>query len=177
MADTGAVAGPAIPIVNLKEEEPAVVKQLHDAFSGIGFIFVVNHSISRQQIMDTFEVAHSFFQLEDKVKTSCARSKTTKDNGYVAMETEALDPSKPGDLKECYNSTGHNNEMWPQDSIPQFKPAVTGFYSSCQDLALQLLLYMGKSLQLAVSAMQHNIVRKEHWLVEIFVRTMGSSKE
>ena len=50
MADTGAVAGPAIPIVNLKEEEPAVVKQLHDAFSGIGFIFVVNHSISRQQV-------------------------------------------------------------------------------------------------------------------------------
>ena len=70
-----------------------------------------------------------------------------------------------------------SSQMWPQDSIPQFKPAVTGFYSSCQDLALQLLLYMGKSLQLAVSAMQHNIVRKEHWLVEIFVRTMGSSKE
>ena len=41
--------------------------------------------------------------------------------------------------------------MWPEGTLDHFKPIITGFYSSCKDLVLKLLLYMGKSLQLEVS--------------------------
>ena len=83
------------------------------------------------------------------------------DGGVIMMESEDGEGEVNGDVHTVYYyaTVCHVHcQMWPEGILDHFKPVITGFYSSCKDLVLKLLLYMGKSLQLEVSVWNVHIM-------------------
>ena len=83
----------------------------------------------------------------------------------------SIDPSKPGDLKECFNVASLrecvglcNNtsllsqhtcvspvQRYPDDEVPTMQPRVQEFFQTCSQLALKVLGLMGHALKQNVS--------------------------
>ena len=55
----------------------------------------------RRRCAQTFTCAQTFFDLPLSEKQEVAWSSENSNRGYVGMERERLDESKPGDLKEA----------------------------------------------------------------------------
>ena len=144
------MASSSVPVVDLSKTEEVIIDGLHSAFTDVGFVFLVNHSIDRKSVEEVFEIARSFFALPVEVKSKYTRSDKTRNNGYVALEVEKVDPKGPvGDYKEAYDLNGRYTQQWPcNQDIPSFKPTMEKFYQSCNDLTLKLLQWMGMALKL-----------------------------
>jgi len=126
------------------------VQELHSAFTTVGFVFIRNHGIDRRMIDQAFEVTTQFFTHTVEEKEKYARM-GNDNNGYVRLEKEGVDPSRPGDLKECYNICAlHNPKAYPDALVPSFKPTVTELFEGCTKLALKILEAMGYALKLQV---------------------------
>ena len=142
-------ASSSIPVIDLNKTEEEIIDKLHRDFTSVGFVFLVNHGIDANSVENVFETASSFFALPIEVKREYARSEQTKNNGYVGLEAEKLNPKRPaGDYKELYNCSGSKNHRWPCDHLPSFKPTIEAFYNCCSELTLKLLAWMGKALKL-----------------------------
>lgn len=69
----------------------------------IGFMYVTGHGLSQADIDAVFQASAHFFALPGAEKSKVLFSPTTGNRGYVPMKGEALDPTKPQDLKEAFN--------------------------------------------------------------------------
>ncbi|MCV0426737.1 MAG: 2-oxoglutarate and iron-dependent oxygenase domain-containing protein, partial [Roseibium sp.] len=80
-----------------------VASKIGRAARDIGFFYVKNHGVEERLIERTFAAAHEFFGLPIDEKMTLTRDFFRTNRGYVPMEGENLDPSKPSDLKEAFN--------------------------------------------------------------------------
>ncbi|MFN3130201.1 isopenicillin N synthase family dioxygenase [Roseibium sp.] len=98
---------PIIDLGGLVEGAPGGLEQaaqeIGQAARETGFFYVKNHGIDADLIAGINAAAHAVFALPDADKLALTKDFHKTNRGYVPMEGENLDPSKPADLKEAFN--------------------------------------------------------------------------
>ncbi|MEM9634775.1 MAG: 2-oxoglutarate and iron-dependent oxygenase domain-containing protein [Pseudomonadota bacterium] len=104
MSDNGI---PVIDLEPLKSNDPGgletVAENIGHAAREIGFFYVRNHGVDADLIERTFAAAHILFSQSEAFKMDLTKDFFKTNRGYVPLEGENLDPTKPSDLKEAFN--------------------------------------------------------------------------
>ncbi|MHB2168866.1 isopenicillin N synthase family dioxygenase [Alsobacter sp. R-9] len=74
-----------------------------DAARGIGFFLVTGHGVADTLQRQMFDASRQLFELPLAEKERLSIEKAGNNRGWVRLGGEALDPSKPADLKEAFN--------------------------------------------------------------------------
>jgi len=157
-----------IPIVDVAalqagdaESECAVAKQIGDACRGIGFFYITGHGIAPATLTAVFDQAATFFQSPVAFKARSAFVGAGGNRGYIKLGGEALDPTKPADVKEAFNiglELAPNDpdllarkpfralNLWPD--VPGFRATMLAYFT--QMLELGRLLHRAFALDLGV---------------------------
>lgn len=150
---------PSIPIVDFSgfrhgnaAEKRAVADQLRKACCEFGFVYLNRVGFDPDEIEGLFSQVRYFFNLPLEQKQRVARSPDTN-CGYVAVESERLNPTRPGDLKEAFN-VGLQT-IWPPQ--PEgFCADVSSFYNTCvATVAPEILQAFAIALGLAETFFEH----------------------
>ncbi|MEB3210480.1 MAG: 2-oxoglutarate and iron-dependent oxygenase domain-containing protein [Leptolyngbyaceae bacterium] len=143
-----------IPIIDFSpfldddpEDKQKVAEAIYRACHEVGFMYLKNHGIPEEAIRKAFEQSQHFFALPLDEKKKIAWSNETSNRGYVGMERERLDETKPGDLKEAFNVGREVSpddlsddeqalvvNQWP-DGQGDFKATISGFFETCAEAA------------------------------------------
>lgn len=135
--------------------QQAVVQQIYQACHEIGFIYLKNSGISQTLIDELFIQIKQFFALPFEIKQKLAWSDEFSNRGYVGVERERLNPTKPGDLKEAFN-VGKVSSDERQDSLvlnqwlpdkEDFRTCVMEFWDACVEVADKILQAFALALQ------------------------------
>jgi isopenicillin N synthase-like dioxygenase len=124
-----------------------VAAEIHQAAHEVGFTYLKNFGMSADLLEAAFAVAHSLFNSEEKLKVPY---KPDENHGYTRMQGEALDPSKPADLKETFtcrhlSARPSGPEHWPN---PQFEAFMRVFHGRIVEIASNIMAAFAHSLQL-----------------------------
>ena len=158
----------AIPTIDLtgfrsgeRREIERVAREIGAAARGIGFFTIVNHGIPSGLVNAAFAEAKRFFALptSEKMRVSVTHSKDYR--GYVRTGEETLDPTKPPDIKECFNlgpdlSADHPDvvsgrpfaavNQWPASA--SFRATLTSYHAA--NLELVVALHRAFALDLGI---------------------------
>lgn len=117
----------------------------------VGFFYITGHGMHPTQQTGIFEASRNLFALPDAARAAIALSGATGNRGYVPIKGEALDPSKPADLKEAFNMGFDLPEddadvlarryfrapnLWPD--LPGFREVLTDYFGACHRIGLAL---------------------------------------
>ena len=147
----------AIPIIDVSPLGSAddkaierVAGEIGIACRETGFFYVVGHAVSAALMRSVFDAAGAFFAQSAATKKQVLYT-AAGNRGYVPMKGEALDPTRPADLKEAFNiglELPSNDpellagrmfraaNLWP--SMPGFRETMLGYFAACHQLG-QLL--------------------------------------
>jgi isopenicillin N synthase-like dioxygenase len=157
----------AVPVIDLApwfagsvEGRAEVAREVDRALCEIGFLLVVNHGVEDALRDQVRAASRTFFELPPKTKQRY-RTKVGTDSwmprGWTPMGAEANansdeGVSAPPDLKEsfdvaCYQPTGNpavdrewfTDNLWPDDEVPAYRPAVSEYVARMHRLVDQLL--------------------------------------
>jgi isopenicillin N synthase-like dioxygenase len=144
-----------IPIINFSKVNNDNIKEIYQACSQVGFMYLKNFDISQNLVKDIFNTSKSFFNQPLEIKQQLAWSDELSNQGYVGMERERLNPNQPGDLKEAFNISRLNNQV--PHLIKQYSCIVEFFYA-CTKLSNQILEAIARALELPTNffALNHN---------------------
>ena len=115
-----------------------VAQEIYTAAHEVGFLYLKNFGMSEDMLEAAFAISDSLFKSDEKLKVPF---NVDYNHGYGKMQGEALDPSKPADLKEtftCRNLLGtpSGDEFWPN---PQFEAFMRVFYKRIQSIASDVM--------------------------------------
>ncbi|CAL1594856.1 unnamed protein product [Knipowitschia caucasica] len=134
------------------EEMERVSAQLHDAFTRVGFVFLQNTGITQEEVDQVMQVSREFFSLSEQQKSLYSRGRYEENgnHGWVSLQTERLNPKRPGDLKESFNTTVLSPQiLWPTGgALSHFQQLQSSFFSRCSSLGRRVLRLMALSLHL-----------------------------
>ncbi|XP_059191340.1 uncharacterized protein si:dkey-10o6.2 [Centropristis striata] len=137
---------------NVSDEQlQKLSRELKTAFTEVGFVFLKNTGIRQEEVDRVLELSKLFFLQPEEEKRPFSRKSfsVNANHGWVSMETERLNPRRPGDLKEAFNvSSFHPDIKWPSGPLKDFQQTQTGFFQHCQELSLRVLRVMALSLGL-----------------------------
>ncbi len=124
-----------------------VASEIHEAAHEVGFTYLKNFGMSEDLLEAAFTVAHSQFGSEDKFKVPFDPE---KNHGYTGMQGEALDPTKPADLKETFTfrnlaACPSGPDYWPN---PQFEAFMRVFHRRVVRVASDVMAAFALSLDL-----------------------------
>jgi isopenicillin N synthase-like dioxygenase len=140
---------PIIDLAGLTDAEAAA--QIGHACRGRGFFYVINHGVPEALRARMFATAADFFALPEPVKAEVSITRSPHNRGYIAMEQEKLDPSRPGDAKEIFNigrdlapddpdvragTPFHGVNLWP--AMPGFRETAMAYFNAVQSLGERL---------------------------------------
>ncbi|XP_060932886.1 uncharacterized protein si:dkey-10o6.2 [Limanda limanda] len=132
------------------EQLQGLAEELKAAFTDVGFVFLRNTGITDEEVQRVMRVSRDFFLQPDEVKRPFSR-KTFANNpnhGWVSLEAERLNPRRPGDLKEAFNTASlHPDIKWP-DAVTDFQEIKTSFFQRCKELSLRVMRVMAHGLGL-----------------------------
>ena len=144
-ARTSPMSDSNIPIIDMgpylegsPEGREKVAEQIYTAAHEVGFTYLKNFGMSDDMLEAAFKIAHSLFHSDEKYKVPF---NVELNHGYGKMEGEALDPTKPADLKETFTSRNllrlpSGPELWPN---PQFEAFMRVFYKRIQAIASNVM--------------------------------------
>ncbi|XP_038561023.1 2-oxoglutarate-dependent dioxygenase gloF-like [Micropterus salmoides] len=133
------------------EQMQNLSEQLKTAFTEIGFVFLKNTGITEEEVNRVMDISKKFFLQPDELKQPFSRKSFSNNpnHGWVSLETERLNPSRPGDLKEAFNTSSfHPDIKWPSGAVTGFQEIQASFYQRCKELSLRVLRVMAHSLGL-----------------------------
>ncbi|MEM8489687.1 MAG: 2OG-Fe(II) oxygenase family protein [Pseudomonadota bacterium] len=141
----------SIPIIDCDPSvrtELEIAKDIDRALSDIGFMAVENLGVSGPAVEAMFAASAGFFAGSSADKQRCAYGAASENFGYQGLLAEALDPDKPGDLKESFTMRNLRGAQicasrWPHT---EFRNTVLEFY----DLALAGARRLQRLLALAL---------------------------
>lgn len=128
-----------------------VAAEVGEACRGIGFFCISGHGLDPALRQQVFRQSAQFFALPEAVKRQTLFSATTGNRGYVPMKGEALDPSRPADLKEAFNiglelaaddpeiiagKRFRALNLWPD--LPEFRPTMLSYFNALWSIGRQL---------------------------------------
>jgi isopenicillin N synthase-like dioxygenase len=130
-----------------EEGRKKVAQEIYDAAHNVGFLYLKNFGMSEDLLETAFSVAKSLFMSDEKTKVPF---RATLNHGYTTMKGEALDPSKPADLKETFTSRNLANvpsgpEYWPNS---EFEAFMRTFYKSVTSIASDVMAAFAIALDL-----------------------------
>ncbi|XP_029909349.1 UPF0676 protein C1494.01-like [Myripristis murdjan] len=127
-------------------------KELKTAFTEIGFVYLKNTGITQEEVDHVMTMSKNFFLQPEELKQPFSRKSyaVNLNHGWVSLETERLNPRRPGDLKEAFNITSLRTDIkWPSSGAATgFKEAHISFFQHCKELSLRVLRVMAHSLDL-----------------------------
>ncbi|MCI4390859.1 hypothetical protein PGIGA_G00127780 [Pangasianodon gigas] len=132
---------------NLQE----LCKEIRKAFTDVGFVYLKNTGIDKKEVDHVMDISKKFFLLPEEQKRPFSRGSFSNNgnHGWVSSETERLNPGRPGDLKEAFNTTSLRTDIkWPSDDLEGFRDIQVGFFLRCKELSLRVLRVMALSLGL-----------------------------
>ncbi|KZV66064.1 thymine dioxygenase [Peniophora sp. CONT] len=160
--------GPFLDGTNRQEVADAMLR----SFQEIGFVQLVNHSLSQTDIESMFIWSRRFFSLPDEVKQLAPHPASgTHHRGYSAPgkekvvqhvydrdELEALRRQAP-DVKESFEVGREDNSVmpniWlPEDALPGFRDASLNFYWAFDKVKVHIL----RSIALAIGLPENYLV-------------------
>jgi len=129
------------------EGQARVAREIYEAAHGVGFLYLKNFGMSEDMLEAAFDVAHSLFNSDEKLKVPF---NPEQNHGYTKMQGEALDPSKPADLKETFTCRDlarrpSGAEYWPN---PQFEAFMRCFHSRIVKIASDVMAAFALALKL-----------------------------
>ncbi|XP_046543306.1 proline hydroxylase buaE-like isoform X1 [Haliotis rubra] len=157
------MAASAIPIVDFQKyglnvTDPKSVtsdvlettaEEIYDAFSTIGFLYLINHGIEQRKVDAMFAVSKSFFDQPMEEKMKFLQNHQDCFHGYIALESEKGNIKNPvADFKEAFNFTAKDDGAWLAD-LPEFKSTTFPFFDDVIQLSERVLdvLSIGLKLQ------------------------------
>jgi isopenicillin N synthase-like dioxygenase len=161
--------GDAVPVLDVSglrgtaADRRAVAATLGEACRGPGFFLVTGHGIPATVTASLFAAARAFFGQDRAAKEALSIRRSPHNRGYVALDEEQLDPTKPADRKEAFNIgldlaasdpevvTGapfRGVNRWPE-GLPGFREAVMAHFDAAW--ALGRLLHRGFALDLGLA--------------------------
>ncbi|XP_050736774.1 uncharacterized protein LOC127008604 [Eriocheir sinensis] len=124
-----------------------VGKELHDALSGVGFVYLSNHGVTDEQISNLFNTSASFFSLPEQTKASY-ESDVESQHGYNSIGREELDAAKSLlELRESFYMKNMDG-AFPDAEVPLLRPAAAAFVASSTALAQRVLTALALGLGL-----------------------------
>lgn len=156
---------PVIDLTPLFDGEPGglefVAAEIGRACRGIGFFFITGHGIPASLMHRVFDQSAQFFGAPESDKRKALFSAATGNRGYIPMGGEALDPTKPADVKEAFNV---GLELRPDDpeilsgvrfralnlwpDMPEFRDTMLAYFDAV--LALGRTLHQAFAVELGV---------------------------
>ncbi|XP_051238192.1 uncharacterized protein si:dkey-10o6.2 [Dicentrarchus labrax] len=133
------------------EQMRNLIKELKTAFTEVGFVFLENTGITQEEVDRVMDISKRFFLQPDEVKQPFTRKSfaNNPNHGWVSLETERLNPRRPGDLKEAFNTASlHPDIKWPSGALTGFQEIQTSFFLRCKELSLRVLRVVAHSLGL-----------------------------
>lgn len=143
-----------LPVIDMSpflEGTPAgqaqVAQEIYDAAHNVGFLYLKNFGMSEDMLEAAFAIAHSLFNSDEKFKVPF---NADRNHGYTQMQGEALDPTKPADLKETFTCRDLANrpsgpEYWPN---PQFEAFMRCFYKRIVQISSDVMAAFALALKL-----------------------------
>jgi isopenicillin N synthase-like dioxygenase len=157
-----------IPIIDVSPLSSAdgrcwqqIAVEIGEACRGIGFFCVTGHGISETLIRDAFQKSAQLFALGASQKDAMSMLRSRHNRGYAGFAVEALDPSKPPDLKEAFNigldleasdpevlanKPFRGVNLWPE--LPGFRDTMLAYFNSAWKLGRTLHRAFAIDLQL-----------------------------
>jgi isopenicillin N synthase-like dioxygenase len=144
-----------IPIINFSKfaSDNETIKQIYQACTEVGFMYLKNFDISQDLIEQVFNTSKHFFNQPLEIKQKSAWSDEFSNQGYVGIERERLNPNKPGDLKEAFNITTQTQQ-----------PYIVEFFQACTNLSFQILEAFARALELPIDFFANNHNQNHHTL-------------
>lgn len=134
---------------NRKDE---ITKQLVHAAETAGFLTLVDHGITIDEIEAQFAISKSFFDLPAEIKSKTPHD-TRTNNGWeykvrdcIWSLNEASDIAAQAQLRQSTGSYDQKeslwlqlNSEWPDDEdVPKFRQTTTNFMAKCADVSDQV---------------------------------------
>lgn len=138
----------SLPVIDLNDDEPKIIKLLFDACSTTGFFYLRNHGLLEQQ-HKMFELSKEYFRLPADVKEKYIIGESNQ--GFVRRGQENLDSTKPKqfDDKECFNIRKSCMSELPEFfQQPDRLKLINEFQNDCHTLLLKLLTYLARSFSI-----------------------------
>lgn len=99
-----------IPVIDIApllagtpEQARAAAAELGQACRHVGFFYISGHGVPSELRARVFDASRAFFSGSSAIKQAAAFSGPSGNRGYIKLGGEALDPTKPYDLKEAFN--------------------------------------------------------------------------
>ncbi len=130
----------------------SVAAALRGALETYGFCYLSSHGVPAPVLDALFAQSRAFFglPLADKQRVRPADPRSTR--GYGGVATQALDETRPADLKEVFQAGPEREEIrpnaWPE-RMPAFQTAVRAFHDAACATCMQLMRAIASSLGLA----------------------------
>lgn len=80
-----------------------IAAEIGAACRSVGFFYVRGHGVPAASIEAVFAASRRFFAGSTADKAAVAIDRIGNNRGYAGLKTEALDPTRPADLKEAFN--------------------------------------------------------------------------
>ncbi|RLV92206.1 hypothetical protein JA1_003329 [Spathaspora sp. JA1] len=146
-----------LKVVDISQTDQVLVqKQLLDAATSQGFLFIEGHDFTQQEIDSLFELSREFFNLPHEYKLKYSINSTN--HGYSNFGGENLDPQhqQKGDPKEALNinsidfSTGESSKPIPDwiSNDPQRNEFLSGVISRLFKLSIRILEILASGLEI-----------------------------
>ncbi|KAF2087817.1 Clavaminate synthase-like protein [Saccharata proteae CBS 121410] len=159
-----------IPVIDVANPSTEVAKELLNAASTHGFVFISNDSddagIPPKDIQGMFELSREFFKSPTELKAECP---IQGNHGWAGMHVETLDPKhqKKGDFKEAFNigdfANGKATQPLPSPLSPH-EAQIGRFADQCHALCNNILRVFATALEGGAS-----------WFAQRHDRTRGPS--
>ncbi|EMG48433.1 hypothetical protein SBY92_003321 [Candida maltosa Xu316] len=145
-----------LKVINISQSTPTIAKELLDAATSQGFLFLEGHDFTQKEVDQLFDLSKDFFNLPTDYKLKYPVD--SSNHGYAQMGKENLNPSdqKQGDPKEALNITSLNFETgtsslvvpdWITDDKDR-DALVSNTIQKLYQLSLQILQYLAIALEI-----------------------------
>ncbi|MBT7583431.1 MAG: 2-oxoglutarate and iron-dependent oxygenase domain-containing protein, partial [Kordiimonadaceae bacterium] len=153
-ADAKSVDAGTIPVIDITplrdgSDPQSVAKKLHDANTGLGFIYIKGHGIPQYVIEKAREAAYKFFRASPDEKEIVKIS--TKHRGWIGTGGAKMEDDLKPDLKESFlwgyedekGDTPEDHELrganqWPA-SLPNLQTYANEYFKHAHDVAHTLM--------------------------------------
>lgn len=141
-----------------QDDKVKFIEQLFHGIKDYGFIILKDHDVSKELLLNAYQILEQFYKLPSSKKQSYISEMGGGQRGYTAFGQEHAKGSPVMDLKEFWHvgrevPAGHTFEkyypknIWPDDSVPEFKPVFQKLYSQLETAGIQMMEALSYPLQ------------------------------
>ncbi|KAF9883888.1 hypothetical protein FE257_002682 [Aspergillus nanangensis] len=134
---------PSISLKDFESRKEEITKQLVEAAETAGFLSLVDHGITVEEIDRQFAISRVFFDLPADVKARIPHNLHTN-NGWE-YKSQIRPSTGVADQKESFWL--QRNSQWPTDEdVPGFSEGTRNFFAKCESISKQVLACLSIAL-------------------------------